>query len=201
MKNLELIKIVRKGSKGKPTKGLFKCYCGNEFEAIKYDVERGHTKSCGCLLKTTGYNLGKNNLKHGDGNGKHYLYSIWYNILQRCHKNPELKQWKDYGGRGIEMCSEWRNDYLKFKKWVLENIGERQKGMTLDRIDNNGNYEPNNVEWASRKKQNNNKRSNKLKYLDINEIKSKYKNNKITQCELANIYNISQSSISKILKK
>jgi hypothetical protein len=85
---------------------------------------------------------------------KHPLYATWYAMNYRCH-NPESYQYKDYGGRGITVCDRWRNDLNAF----AEDMGERPKGLSIDRIDNDKGYFPENCRWATWKQQGNNKRS------------------------------------------
>jgi hypothetical protein len=93
--------------------------------------------------------------KHGES--KTALYYRWKNIKQRCFnsKNPE---WKNYGNRNITICNEWENDYTKFRDWALAN-GYKPE-LQIDRIDNNGNYEPNNCRWVNQSINQNNKRNN-----------------------------------------
>ena len=93
----------------------------------------------------------KYSLKHGKS--KTRLYQIWLDIKQRC-RNPKQKVYKWYGAKGIDICEEWANDYLIFEKWSLEN-GYKEK-LTIDRINNLGNYEPNNCRWITVKEQHRN---------------------------------------------
>lgn len=81
-------------------------------------------------------------------------------MLARC-TNPAARSYRDYGGRGITVCPEWRADFWAFVAYVADNLGERPDGHTLDRIDNDGNYEPGNVRFATRSEQNRNRRSRK----------------------------------------
>lgn len=111
--------------------------------ALKAKFERGELS-----------HSGSNNPRYKDGRTTERLYTIWLGIKHRCY-NPKNKQYKDYGGRGIKMCDEWLNDYPAFKAY----LGERPSlKHTLDRIDNDGNYEPDNVRWATHIEQNQNKR-------------------------------------------
>lgn len=90
------------------------------------------------------------------------LYNVWRNIKYRC-TSKTCKVYKHYGGRGITMCNEWKNDYNSFYEWAITNGYKR--GLSIDRIDVNGNYEPSNCRWATQKQQSNNTRKNV--YLNI----------------------------------
>ena len=133
---------------------LYRCKCGNEFEAVNTRVKSGHTTTCGCSRGE----------KHGDKGTR--LYNIWTNIKARCQRENH-PQYKNYGGRGIDICFDWRL-YSKFKEWALENGYEEH--LTIDRRNNNSNYRPQNCRWVDHNIQNANRRissSNKVGYIGI----------------------------------
>ncbi|KKN23830.1 hypothetical protein LCGC14_0900860, partial [marine sediment metagenome] len=129
----------------------FKCVCGTPFTTQINRVKIGHTKSCGCKKKQF---CSSASIQHGDTRigKKYYLYNVWSGMRERCF-NIKLKCYNNYGGRGINVYKEWLKDYVAFKDYILNNIGERPEGYSLDRIDNDGNYEPGNLRWASRSDQ------------------------------------------------
>ena len=128
-----------------------KCECGNTAIVRGSALKNGNTKSCGCLIYES------KNVKHGMQHTR--LYSIWSGIKSRCYTktNPAYDR---YGGRGISMCDEWRRDFMVFYNWATAN--GYTKGLSIDRIDVNGNYEPSNCRWATAKEQSDNKRCNIL---------------------------------------
>lgn len=136
-------------------KWMFQCDCGNTVIAYASNVKRGYTKSCGCYRKKiSSENI--ENWKRTHGLSAHPLYRVWQGIKQRC-TNPNIDGYKNYGGRGITFCKEWEN-FMAFYKWAVES--GYQKGLSIDRIDVNGNYEPNNCRWIPVEEQAGNKRNN-----------------------------------------
>lgn len=145
-----LVVTTQRGNKGTAT-----CDCGTAVVEIRvHHLRSGHTKSCGCGVRQ----------KTGPLDSKHPLYVTWCNMLHRC-SNPNAERYADYGGRGIRVCLRWQEQPGGFRNFV-QDMGERPPGKTLDRKDNDGNYEPSNCRWATATEQNNNSRHNRRSACD-----------------------------------
>lgn len=150
---------------------------------VERSLENGlRQKSCGCIYHMESFTK---------------LYVVWINMKQRCD-NINHKSYKDYGDRGITVCPEWAESYIVFRDWALSN--NYSEGLQINRIKNEGNYEPNNCNFVTPKENSNNRRSNKIKSLEIaNEIRYLHSTVKYTQKELAKAYDVHQTVISSII--
>lgn len=159
------------------------CDCGKTVTHSTSELNYGSVQSCGCLKLTTGEKLKKYNSRDRK------LYFRWSNVKGRCY-NPNNAAYKNYGGRGIEMCDEWRDDFYAFRDWSIEH--GYNPSLSLDRIDNNKGYSPDNCRWTDDKTQSNNRRSNA--YVTINgETK--------TMMQWADIYGIKYATIQSRLSR
>ena len=130
---------------GKRKYFVCECECGNILRVEQHRLLSGQTKSCGCYSRDL---LKKNRTVHGKRN--HRLYSIWGSMKSRCYyKNKD--NYKYYGGKGIEVCEEWKNDFQEFYEWAMKN--GYKEGLSIDRIDNSKNYKPSNCKFSNQTEQ------------------------------------------------
>lgn len=159
---------------------LCQCSCGCKIEIDSKRLVTGAKTHCGC----------KNTYPHRKHNGcGTRLYRIWKSMKARCY-NKNNENYKLYGARGISICEEWMNDFVNFRDWAM--LNGYNEYLTIDRIDNNGNYEPSNCRWVTVKVQSNNRRTNHL---------ITYKNQTHTISEWSEILNIPQMVISGRLQQ
>lgn len=149
---------------------LCKCDCGNFTKTKKWNITSGNTKSCGCLKMDVVKMMNRQNTSHGMSGTK--IYRVWESMKRRCD-SKKAERYANYGGRGITYCEEWE-DFKGFYEWVEES--GYKEGLTIDRIDVNGNYEPSNCRWVTLEQQSFNK---------TNSRKFNYKGEELTIAELA----------------
>lgn len=147
-----LVVLRREPNAGTKVQWLCQCDCGHKTVARANNLQSGHTSSCGC------YGAG---LRRTHGRSDTPEYATWRQMLDRC-ENPKNKRYKDYGGRGIMVCERWHEPQN-----FLDDMGKRpSRKHSLDRVDNDGNYEPANCRWSTAVEQHNNCRSNRVLVWD-----------------------------------
>ena len=158
------------------------CECGNSKVIRGGVLKNGHTRSCGCLQKES---TSMSRTTHGLIKENFKLYKVWIGIKQRCN-NPKSSSFNDYGGRGISICEKWESKFEDFHYWAISK--GYKEGLTIERVNPNGNYEPTNCIWIPKKEQSNNRTSSVvISYQGITENasywseKTKIPSNVITQ--------------------
>lgn len=171
--------VLRRGENTKSgnARWVCQCDCGKVSSVVGSHLRSGHTRSCGCNLISD----------QAKGHAKERIYRIWTGMHRRCY-NPDSDNYKWYGGSGIEICKEW-HDFLTFRKWALENSYTDK--LSIDRIDSEGDYSPENCRWQTQKQQMNNVSSNKI---------ISYKGKEYTQSEFAEKYNLKYHTVRNRLR-
>lgn len=156
-----------------------RCDCGSIKNVEGSKLKNGEIVSCGCYGNERRIERAT---KHNDSRTR--LYKSWIGMKQRCYQKKG-SDYQNYGGRGITVCDEWKNDFMSFKTWAMQN--GYSDNLTLDRIDVNSNYCPENCRWITIKEQNRNK---------TNTVYIEYNGKNYTRCELADMYNLSTEQLS-----
>lgn len=161
------------------------CECGNVRNITMTRMRKNPPVSCGCQRI-------KNTIKHGLTRTP--IHEVWSAMRKRCLMSWH-QSYKDYGGRGISICEEWKDNLTAFNDWAQKNGW--MEGLQIERINNDGNYEPSNCKWATIKEQSRNRRSTKLSLDKAKEIRERKSSH--TLRELAGIYGVNISCISKVI--
>lgn len=180
---LVVVELIGKAANGK-YQWKCKCDCGNYTIVKGNSLTTDHTKSCGCLEKET-----KREVNTIHGLRRHPLYKVWLNMKDRCY-NPNNSHFKYYGGKGITVCNEWKDNFKLFYDWMINNGYE--KGMSIDRIDNSLEYSPDNCRVIPFNKQSSNRTTN---YAIIHEGVP------YTVAELAKLLNVKSPTLYSRLRR
>lgn len=175
--NLVVVSRNSQNSKSGNARWDCECDCGNKATVIGSKLRNGYTKSCGCARKS----------EVAQGYAKTRIYRIWRGMHNRCYKKDN-DNYSYYGGRGIEICSDWHN-FIKFRDWALSS--GYADNLSIDRIDPKRNYTPDNCRWADSKEQANNKTNNHM---------IEYKGNRYTMSEFADLLNITYWTVKNQLR-
>lgn len=188
----------RDGYVGKCVAWRVVCACGTEDVVSGASLRSGSSKSCGCFKRDWMSELGSRQTRHNHTSIKIHgrkkqsgTYNSWLGMKQRCF-NPDHPSYKNYGGRGISICERWAS----FDNFLAD-MGKRPPGMSIDRIDNDKDYGPDNCQWSSRAMQTRNRRVTKLSDDDVRAIKMAYSSGE-KQTSIAQRYGVHSSHVSRI---
>lgn len=169
-----------------------KCVCGIKKNVPWIHLRLGKVKSCGNHRQE----INKETLST-HGLSRHLLYGTWSRMKTRCYTKTDRKYYM-YGGRGITVCNEWKNDFMSFYNWAIQN-GHRE-GLSIDRFpDKNGNYEPSNCRWSTPMMQAHNTRLAKLTMQRAHHIRILHKCKSFTNKEICNLYGVSEATVSAVV--
>ena len=188
---LTVLKEAEERSKKGYIQWICQCSCENKTIIVvpSNRLKSKKTQSCGCLQKETISKMNKERAQYSEEDRNNRLFRIWKGMLARTSYKSQ-KSYKDYGERGITVCDEWKNNFFIFKDWAFKN--GYSDDLTIDRINNNGNYCPENCKWSTRKGQENNQRSN---------IIISFEGESHTAAQWAEIMGITKSCIYKRIQR
>lgn len=174
------------------------CECGNIHYVIGQQLRLGKCLSCGCYEKENLSHLMENRIKHNFKKDPHkrFIYGIWKGIRRRCYDTKD-KRYNRYGGRGISVCKEWKENPIAFVEWALSHGYKR--GLQIDRINNDGDYSPENCRFVTNKENHHNSTGCKISQEQAEQIRIIYAKGNIKQVDLGNMFGISQQVVSKIV--
>jgi hypothetical protein len=181
-----------------------KCPCGTTFIVKPSRASSARYCSRDCMYQFRNLPPRSHGLAaHGP---ERYLYNTWLNIINRC-LDPKHNQYKNYGERGISIYSDWVDSPVQFIEWIKKNLGERPVGYSIDRIDNDGNYTPGNLRWATSSQQSKNRRNSsgdlhpqsKLDKTTVEVIRVRYAAGDVSQAALAREYGVNQHTIWAVI--
>lgn len=180
--------VIEKCSTRGNTQYLCQCECGTERVVRLCSLISGCTKSCGCLAREM---VSERNTTHGMYGTP--TYNSWNGMKDRC-LNPNSNGYKDYGGRGITICDRWLESFENF----YSDMGEKPKGLSIERIDNDGNYEPLNCMWATQEQQIQNRKITKLNEVKVRRIREIGRSKPLKV--IADMFGVSLMTISDVLR-
>ena len=182
--------ICRAPSSSGQTRWHCLCDCGNTTIVHGTHLKRGATKSCGCLGKAKRIILGTTH-----NGSKDKLYRVWNSMRDRCYRITD-PSYKRYGGRGIRVSEKWKISFSDFRDWATGNGYE--EGLTIDRINNDGNYEAENCRWISKVEQSRNRSDNKLTHRSVGFIKRYLRDTNMTHSDIGRLFGVARVTISGI---
>ena len=186
----QLTVLYRSASKGGRARFKCKCSCGAVVVVDATRLRTGKTKSCGCRRAA---NMRKVATKHG--NSAHPLYARWLNMLARCYDTSSNRFYR-YGARGISVCEQWRD----FEGYLKDVLPSYQEGLTLDRIDNDGDYSPDNFRWASHLVQARNRSIHTVSEDEVARMQRMYTDTGCTQREVGEAFGYSREMVKHYLR-